>query len=87
MAQTGNTRHAKDFKRGRDQCRAHLRPSGLKESTLFTHNLSAVVFFTVLSTSIEFERITPGSRISTSVWKRSRRLSKVAVATRAKTET
>ena len=48
---------------------------------------SAVVFFTVRNTSIEFERITPGSRISTSVWKRSRRLSKVAVATRAKTET
>ena len=36
------------------------------------YNASAVVFFTVRSTSIEFERVTPGRRISTSVWKRSR---------------
>lgn len=36
------------------------------------YSASAVVFFTVRSTSIEFERATPGSRISTSVWKRSR---------------
>ena len=34
--------------------------------------IDCVVFFTVLSTSIEFDRITPGRRISTSVWKRSR---------------
>ena len=33
---------------------------------------SAVVFFTVRSTSIEFDRSTPGSRMSTSVWNRSR---------------
>ena len=36
------------------------------------YSASAVVFLTVRSTSIEFERATPGRRISTSVWKRSR---------------
>ena len=46
--------------------RLGARPDGRRYSA------SAVVFFTVRSTSIEFERATPGRRISTSVWKRSR---------------
>ena len=39
---------------------------------LTLHSGSAVVFLTVRSTSIEFERATPGRCISTSEWKRSR---------------
>ncbi len=51
-------------------CAPHRVGPGLTDPR--PYNASAVVFFTVRSTSIEFERITPGRRISTSVWKRSR---------------
>lgn len=52
--------------------RERVFPNGERRAAAFIQSGSAVVFLTVRSTSMELERSTPGSRINTSVWKRSR---------------
>ena len=54
--------------RRRSACDAPAAPTALRPAQgAASYSGSAVVFFTVRSTSIEFERSTPGRRINTSV--------------------